>query len=999
MPDFQALGKLNERLDHIGNITSDGRPILGLDSRDLLEIVLEASERAFFIPAHIWTPWFSLFGSKSGFDALEECFGDLSTHIHALETGLSSDPPMNRLLSALDRYLLVSNSDAHSPAKLGREANLFDVALDYDRITGAMTNGKGFEGTIEFFPEEGKYHFDGHRKCHVSLHPKETRAYKGICPTCGKPLTVGVLHRVNELADRGAPEISKAYYSLIPLTEVLSEIVGTGPSTKRVMTAYEDLLATLGPEIQILLETPLKDIERAGGILLARAIDRMRRMKVIRQEGYDGEYGLIRLFRDQEKHELVGQKNLFQLPKKKTKKEPPVEWVNPEPVEKETDAEPDSGLKKGQIRISEPASDPILDSLNSAQREAVLHRGGPLLIVAGPGTGKTMTLTHRIVHQILSGAADPDQILALTFTNKAAREMGERISNLIHYTNPSEGRSAKEQLRSGQSVRVSTFHGFCLDVLRQEGPTLNLPTDFTLCSEQDVPILANQVLSELGVGKRERGRFLRSLPQLKMASVLSENLDLRLEELQSLLNTYNEKLRSLKMLDFDDLEVETLRFFRDRPDICQEYAHRFPKLFVDEYQDTNPIQVELLKALFHTGSISDQKESAQPTGRQGGQKTVHTEICAIGDPDQSIYGFRGSDVRNFHRFEEEYPGTTKIVLDKNYRSSQIILNGASALIGGKAPLKGTSGNGVHISLASCQTQSEEAEMIIEQIEKLLGGTTYFSLDSGRVSSHEEGEDLGFGDIAILFRLNAQGDALEEAFSRAGIPYIRSGEKSLITQYPVDILWRFFQALQYQDNFYYKNAYLELSNIEPERGEKALSEINRKNPLPDLIDQAVSFHGFDENPEGPTDALLRLRKMAERFSGSLATFLDTLSLERGIDHMGLSGDRVALMSLHAAKGLEWPVVIITGCEDGLIPCSLFREVDEEEERRLFYVGMTRARRRLILSYAGRRTITGRALQLEPSPFIRLIPEALCGPLERAEWKRKKKSHQQLDLFKA
>ncbi len=989
MPDFQALDKLNERLDRIGNITSDGRPILGLDSRDLLEIVLEVSERAFFIPAHIWTPWFSLFGSKSGFDALEECYGDLSSHIHALETGLSSDPPMNRLLSALDGYLLISNSDAHSPPKLGREANLFDVTLDYDRITGAMTQGKGFEGTIEFFPEEGKYHFDGHRKCQVCLHPKETRALKGICPACGKPLTVGVLHRVDELADRGVPKLSKAYYSLIPLTEILSEIVGTGPSSKRVMTAYEDLLVTLGPEIRILMETPLKDIERGGGILLAKAIDRMRRMKVIRQEGYDGEYGLIRLFRESEKSEIIGQASLFELPKNKK----PEKHKTIRPKKNVYPNGPVGWVERRETHLSEPASDPILDPLNSAQREAVLHRSGPLLIVAGPGTGKTMTLTHRIVHQIRSEAATPEQVLALTFTNKAAREMGERISNLIHYTNPAEGEHEKQLLRSGLSVRVATFHGFCLDVLRQEGPTLNLPMDFTLCSEQDVPILANQVLSELGIGKRKSSQFIRSLPYLKMASVMGMDLGPALKELQPFLKTYNEKLRSFNMLDLDDLEVETLRLFRDRPDRCLEYANRFPKLFVDEYQDTNPIQVELLKALFHTASSSDHEESDHISK----QKIIPKEICAIGDPDQSIYGFRGSEVRNFHRFEEDFPGVTKILLDRNYRSTQTILNGASALMGEKTPLKGTLGKGVPISLASCQTQSEEAEMIVEQIEKLMGGTTYFSLDSGRVSSHEEGEDIGFGDIAILFRLNSQGDALEEAFSRAGIPFVRSGEKPLINRYPVNILWRFFQALQYPENPYYRSAYMELPGIEPGRGEEALSQINVGDPLPDLIGQAVSLHEFEENPDGPTEALQRLRKMAEKFIGGLDTFLDTLSLERGIDHMGLSGDRVALMSLHAAKGLEWPVVIITGCEDGLIPCSLFRDGDEAEEKRLFYVGMTRARRRLILSYADHRTINGRSLQLKPSPFIRLIPENLCGPLERAEWKRKKKSHQQLELF--
>ena len=182
MPDMASVLKLNEQLDRIGNITSDGRPILGLDSRDLLEITLEASDRAFFIPAHVWTPWFSVFGSKSGFDSLEECFEDLTSHIYALETGLSSDPPMNRLLSALDDYLLVSNSDAHSPGKLGREANIFDTDPDYNHMIRAMTDREGFLGTIEFYPEEGKYHLDGHRKCQVRFQPEETIKHDGICP-------------------------------------------------------------------------------------------------------------------------------------------------------------------------------------------------------------------------------------------------------------------------------------------------------------------------------------------------------------------------------------------------------------------------------------------------------------------------------------------------------------------------------------------------------------------------------------------------------------------------------------------------------------------------------------------------------------------------------------------------------------------------------------------------------------------------------------------------
>jgi len=313
MPDFDSVDKFNRALDKIGNITSDGRPILGLDSKILLERMLEASEKSFLIPAHIWTPWFSLFGSKSGFDDIEECFEDLTPHIHALETGLSSDPPMNRLLSALDKYTLVSNSDAHSPSKLGREANIFNTHPDYDSMIKAMIKKDGFEGTIEFYPEEGKYHMDGHRKCNMMLHPNDTIRNEGLCPECGKPVTVGVFHRVAELADREKPVLKKEFYSLIPLSEILSEILGCGPNTKTVNNVYEKLLRALGPELSILMDKDINDIEKTGGLLLSKAISRMRTGNVIRQEGYDGEFGVIKLFNESEKHELIGQKKLFKV--------------------------------------------------------------------------------------------------------------------------------------------------------------------------------------------------------------------------------------------------------------------------------------------------------------------------------------------------------------------------------------------------------------------------------------------------------------------------------------------------------------------------------------------------------------------------------------------------------------------------------------------------------------------------------------------------------------
>ena len=320
-PDFASMERINARLAGIGNIESDGRPILGLDSRDLLEIILEEAPEGFMVPAHIWTPWFSLFGSKSGFDAIEDCFDDLTEHIFALETGLSSDPEMNRLISALDRFTLISNSDCHSPGKLAREANLFDTDFDFFAMREALKKpAQGFRGTVEFYPEEGKYHCDGHRKCAVCLEPAESRKTGNICPECGKPLTIGVLHRVMELADRKEPLYpanGPGFESLIPLTEILGEILGTGPASKKVMSQYVRLINLFGSEFSILRSTPADEIGQKSSPILAEAISRMRQGKVIRHPGYDGEFGIIKVFEEGELDSLPGQISLFDAVRKK----------------------------------------------------------------------------------------------------------------------------------------------------------------------------------------------------------------------------------------------------------------------------------------------------------------------------------------------------------------------------------------------------------------------------------------------------------------------------------------------------------------------------------------------------------------------------------------------------------------------------------------------------------------------------------------------------------
>ena len=314
VPGFSAAARINLALSRIGNLNADGRPILGLDALDLLKIVTDICPTSVFIPAHAWTPHFSVFGAVSGFDSLEECFEDYASYIKAIETGLSSDPPMNWRLSALDNITLISNSDAHSPAKMGREANIFDTEISYDAISNALETRQGFLGTIEFFPEEGKYHYDGHRACAISLSPEETIRQGYLCPKCGKRVTVGVLHRVEKLADRPQgykPESTPPYYSLIPLIEVLAESIGVGVASKKVDMEFQRLIHVLGNEFTILLDAPIHGIEQASSPLIGEAISRVRSGRIHVAPGYDGEYGKIKIFDAAERKEVRGQATLF----------------------------------------------------------------------------------------------------------------------------------------------------------------------------------------------------------------------------------------------------------------------------------------------------------------------------------------------------------------------------------------------------------------------------------------------------------------------------------------------------------------------------------------------------------------------------------------------------------------------------------------------------------------------------------------------------------------
>jgi len=351
-PSIEVVEKINSALSAIGNIKSDGRPILGLDSEKLAEIVFNIDENILIVPSHAWTPWFSIFGSMSGFDSIEECFGKYANKIFAIETGLSSDPAMNWRLSKLDKIALISNSDSHSLQKIGREANILDTELSYAGIIEAIKDGipasrkkaeqnaelrgnfgvsqresssiqrsSAFIATLEFFPEEGKYHYDGHRVCKVVFSPEETKKHKGICPVCKRPLTVGVVYRVEQLADKKPEIINKGnyhyfdnrvpYYNLVSLDEIIAEAFGVGTASKKVKEAYVDLIKKFGSELKILLDVEEGDLKGKTDLRIAEGIKKMREGKVEIRPGYDGEYGVIKIFSDKEREEIESQQALF----------------------------------------------------------------------------------------------------------------------------------------------------------------------------------------------------------------------------------------------------------------------------------------------------------------------------------------------------------------------------------------------------------------------------------------------------------------------------------------------------------------------------------------------------------------------------------------------------------------------------------------------------------------------------------------------------------------
>jgi len=634
----------------------------------------------------------------------------------------------------------------------------------------------------------------------------------------------------------------------------------------------------------------------------------------------------------------------------------------------------------------------VLVELNPAQRQAAEIIGGPLLIVAGPGSGKTRVITHRVAYLIKVCGISPYHIMAVTFTNKAAREMGERLEKLLGQTS--------------KALTLGTFHAICARILRQEGKAIGLDSKFVIYDEEDQLSLLKQSLQELDLDpKQYTPRAIQSVMRFAKSRLLTprdyaQQTNSYFEEIvQRVYERYQQILAQSQGVDFDDLLMKTAQLFNNHPEVLDRYQSRYLHILVDEFQDTNLTQYMLIRQL---------------AGK-------HHNVCVVGDPDQSIYSWRFADLRNILSFENDYPNARVAYLEQNYRSTQTILEVASSIISANSqrkPKELWTENEVGIPVAIIETYSEaeEAQFVINEIEKLVG----------------EGSAPA-GGCAVMYRVNAQSRALEEAFMRYGVPYKLIGSTRFYQRREIKDVIAYLRLIQ---NPYDNVSLTRVINV-PGRGigQRTLAELSawakaqdiplysalkmvaeKKAPpftprasyaltsfftliselaaksqelsLTDLLDAILKQSGYkeyilnEEDGEDRWDNILELRTVAREYDElspgeALTAFLEKVSLVSDTDDLDEKADVATLITLHQAKGLEFPVVFIVGMEEGLLPHrKSFDDPGElEEERRLCYVGVTRAQKRVYLLYAYRRSLFGSSSNSQPSRFLKDIPPHL------------------------
>ncbi|MCU0847936.1 MAG: UvrD-helicase domain-containing protein [Spirochaetes bacterium] len=941
-PDFESALKMQSSLDRIGNIRSDGRPILGLDSRILLEMLLTTSQKSFLVPAHIWTPWFSVLGSNSGFDSIEECFDDLTGEIFAVETGLSSDPPMNRACGILDRFKLISNSDAHSPEKLGREANVFDCEMNYNAIYGSLKGDGGLAGTIEFYPQEGKYHYDGHRKCGVKWDPLETVRHNGVCTTCGRPVTKGVMYRVAELADRtgtGSSKNALGYSSITPMPDLISEILGHGSTkSKSVQNEYMRVISALGSEFHIQLEAPIDEIEKKAGLLLSEGIKRLREGNVIIEEGYDGEFGRIKVFLDSELRtasdgDLFGRGKFSERPPGLNESSVKFD-INEFKKALDIMSTGIEGKGGASMDADKPAGKPATGNpeLSAEQLSAVEYKDGNCIVIAGPGSGKTRVLVEKILHLTDDEGVRPGSILAVTFSNKAAQEIRDRLKN----------RGMKGDLE------VATFHSFGLGFIKKNISRTGRKENFIILDDEDRTAL----IGKLFRSKEKPESIARRLDLFKQGSDAHGD--------PAMLKTYEEALVEMNAFDFGDLVSIPVKLLGNDPDLFEGMAGKFSWVLIDEFQDINAVQFEFIRLLSGNG---------------------RTKLFAIGDRDQAIYGFRGSDPKYIDLFIENFSPLV-VTLGKSYRCPDPLLKIAGQVLNKDKTISGLPSD-IKAEIIGMSSDRSEADWIAAKIESMMGGVRSFSMDSGMTDGH--GGSLDFSDFCVLCRGSFMFDPIVEAFNNHGISYQVIGGRSFLSGEPYRTAVRIMtESLRMQADCLPPETTVTGARRMMDDGASVI-EIMRH-----LLKNEITTVDYD-----------RLENTGKKFGNDYPGFIRSCSTRQGIDDYEERSSAVSLMTMHASKGLEFTNVFIPGCEDGIIPFELYaKKTGEEliEEERLFYVGITRAKMNLFLTYASRRTIRNRRLTLEISRFI----GRMCGDLiqsgMRTEKKKRKTDEDQLDLFK-
>ena len=654
-----------------------------------------------------------------------------------------------------------------------------------------------------------------------------------------------------------------------------------------------------------------------------------------------------------------------------------------------------------------------------------------MIIVAGPGTGKTRTLTVRIAHLLQGGLASPQSILAITFTNKAAAEMAERLEGLVGAVAAAE-------------VTVKTFHALGAQLLRTYAVELGLPPDFVILDEADRATLLKRTFPKLG--ETAVDACLARISACKNQLLSHDDPALAGEVVEGGLYVatvyagYEDALRAAQAVDFDDLISLSVRLLETQPSVLSAVQAAYQWISVDEYQDVNLAQYRLLRLLAAGGA----------------------NLCVIGDPDQAIYGFRGADRRFFLAFGDDYPDARRLRLTRSYRSPQTLLDAASQMLGaeggGDWGPEGEPGTDayklwseyteqVKIDVHPAPTDKAEAEYVVHQIEQMVGGTSYFSLDSGRVDERTAAVTRDFGDFAVLYRLNAQVALLVEAFERSGIPYQVVGQASPYAAKPVRellaCLWllrnprsrvhldlllsagRSAPNAQYLDevaeivaqhDYDLAAAFADASSRHTFRAAQRprLAALARtwsafaaeESAGPQLVTEVLSrayllMAGLrgESTAETPPPWFKALLARAASYGARRDEFLEATALARAADAYDPRADRVTLCTLHASKGLEFPVVFVVGCEEGLLPyLPAGRPADADEERRLFYVGMTRAEQRLLLTHARYRFLFGRQTQPAPSPFLADIERVLKQVHESELKQRKAKTEDaQLRLF--